>query len=43
MQKYFGGATAAEVGRQFNRIDADDDRKLTWSEMLQPPASRTTA
>ena len=33
MQKYFGGATAAEVGRQFNRIDADDDRKLTWSEM----------
>jgi len=34
MQKYFGGATAAEVGRQFNRIDADDDRKLTWSEML---------
>ena len=34
MQKHFGGATAAEVGRQFNRIDADDDRKLTWSEML---------
>ena len=32
LSKYFGGATVSEIGRQFNRIDIDGDKRLTWSE-----------
>ena len=32
--KFFGGATIEEIGRQFARIDANNDEKLSWDEML---------
>ena len=35
MKKFFGGSTIAEVGRQFNQIDADANKELSWEEMLK--------
>ena len=32
--KFFGGATIEEIGRQFSRIDANNDEKLSWDEMM---------
>lgn len=32
LAKYFGGATPAEVGRAFKRIDANSDGNLSWEE-----------
>jgi len=32
--KFFGGATIEEIGRQFARIDANNDEKLSWDEMM---------
>ena len=32
--KFFGGATIEEISRQFARIDANNDEKLSWDEML---------
>jgi hypothetical protein len=33
MAKYFGGETMGEIGKQFNRIDADGSGDLTWEEV----------
>jgi hypothetical protein len=33
MAKYFGGETMGEIGKQFNRIDADASGDLTWEEV----------
>jgi hypothetical protein len=33
MAKYFGGETMAEIGKQFNCIDADQSGDLTWEEV----------
>ena len=32
--KFFGGATIEEIGRQFARIDGNNDEKLSWDEMM---------
>jgi hypothetical protein len=31
--QYFGGKTLAEIGENFNRIDADESGDLTWEEV----------
>merc|ERR1719181_1272734 len=33
MAKFFGGETMAQIGKQFNRIDADKSGDLTWEEV----------
>jgi hypothetical protein len=33
MAKHFGGETMGEIGKQFNRIDADASGDLTWEEV----------
>lgn len=35
MKKYFGGRTLEEIGRAFNRIDADNSDSLTWDEFVR--------
>merc|ERR1719335_1777100 len=35
MAKYFGGATPAEIGQAFKRIDANKDGNLSWEEFVQ--------
>ena len=34
LSRYFGGATAKEVGRQFQRVDVDGSGALTWDEFV---------
>merc|ERR1712093_756304 len=34
LAKYFGGATPAEVGQAFKRIDANGDGSLSWDEFV---------
>jgi hypothetical protein len=33
LARYFGGETMAEIGKQFNSIDADGSGDLTWEEV----------
>lgn len=38
MKKYFGGSSLSEIGRAFNRIDADNSDSLTWDEFVEATA-----
>jgi Ca2+-binding EF-hand superfamily protein len=40
LAKYFGGATPAEVGRAFKRIDANSDGSLSWEEFVGAAAQK---
>jgi Ca2+-binding EF-hand superfamily protein len=35
LSKFFGGASLEEIGRQFRRIDLDQSRSLSWSEIVR--------
>jgi len=34
MKKYFGGSSLSQIGKAFNRIDADKNDSLTWDEFV---------
>jgi len=40
MAKYFGGATPAEIGQAFKRIDKNKDGDLSWEEFVAAAESR---
>lgn len=40
MAQFFGGATTAEVGRAFRRIDANGDGSLSWEEFVSAAEAR---
>ena len=43
LKKFFGGATLAELGKQFKQLDKDGSDSLTWNEMLSGAGVATAA